>query len=420
MAQFTAPRAPGAAKEMQRLEPNVPLLVGGATTSDKHTAVKIAPHYDNPVIHVLDASRSAGVVGRAISEELKDELIAENRAKQKKLVDSYQNRDIKLVSLEEAKQKRFATDWKSLAIDQPSFTGAKVLDDVSVEEIVPYIDWSPFFMTWELKGKYPAIFENETVGSVAKELFDNASKLLRRIIDEKLLKARGVYGFWPAASDGEDVVLYSDESRKNELTRFHFLRQQWQRKGRDVYRSLADYIAPIDSGRQDYIGAFAVTAGHGCDELAAAFDAENDDYNSIMTKAIADRLAEAFAEMMHQRARTDWQYGKDEGLNSEELIDEKYRGIRPAAGYPSCPDHTEKRALFELLQAEQVAGISLTESFAMAPGASVSGLYFAHPEARYFAVDRISKEQVEDYAKRQGVEVGHVERWLAPNLGYSS
>ena len=273
-------------------------------------------------------------------------------------------------------------------------------------------------MTWELKGKYPKIFSDPTVGTVARELYDHALELLDRIIRERLLSANAVYGFWPAVSEGDDIVLFTDESLSTELTRFHMLRQQWERKGQADFRSLADYIAPRDAGRVDYLGAFAVTAGLGCDTLCAQFDAQHDDYNSILTKALADRLAEAFAEYLHQRVRREWKYGLDEQLTNDQLIDECYRGIRPAPGYPACPDHTEKRNLFDLLQAETNAGISLTENFAMLPAASVSGFYFAHPEARYFAVDRITKDQVESYAKRKQMPLAEVERWLAPNLGY--
>jgi 5-methyltetrahydrofolate--homocysteine methyltransferase len=273
-------------------------------------------------------------------------------------------------------------------------------------------------LTWELKGKYPRILEDPQLGETARKLFDDAQELLQSIIDEKLLAARGVYGFRPAASQGDDIVVYSDESRHKEMCRFHALRQQWERKGQDSFLSLADFVAPVDSGRKDYVGAFAVTTGIGCDELAARFDRQHDDYNSIMTKALADRLAEAFAEYLHAQARRAWGYGQSERLSNEELIAEKYRGIRPAPGYPALPDHTEKRTLFELLDAERLTGIRLTESYAMHPAASVSGLYFAHPEARYFAVDRITRDQAVDYARRKGMSVAEVERWLAPNLGY--
>jgi 5-methyltetrahydrofolate--homocysteine methyltransferase len=273
-------------------------------------------------------------------------------------------------------------------------------------------------LTWELKGKYPRILEDPQLGEAARKLFEDAQELLQRIMDEKLLTARGVYGFWPAASSGDDILVFADDSRKKELARFHALRQQWERKGQDKFYSLADFIAPVGSGRQDYLGAFAVTAGIGADELAKSFDRQHDDYNSILSKALADRLAEAFAEYLHAEARRAWGFGKTESFSNEELINERYRGIRPAPGYPAQPDHTEKRTLFKLLDAERNTGIHLTESFAMHPAASVSGLYFAHPESRYFAVDRITRDQVEDYARRKGMSVSDVERWLAPNLGY--
>ncbi len=407
------------AKEMKREEFKIPLLIGGATTSAKHTAVKIAPNYEEPTVHVLDASRCVGVVERLISSEQRGKLAAENKALQAQLVQSYERRQqVKLVPYAEACARRFQTDWSTVRIDKPDFLGAKVLRAFPLEKIVPYIDWSPFFLTWEMKGKYPAILEDATFGEAARKLFDDATALLDEIVTGKKLTANAVYGFWPAASDGDDIILFSDESRTVEQTRFHTLRQQWERKGQSDFRALADYIAPLDSGREDYLGTFAVTAGIGCDELAAAYDADHDDYNSIMTKALADRLAEAFAELLHQQARRDWHYGRDEKLSNEDLIQERYRGIRPAPGYPAQPDHTEKRILFDLLDAEHAAGIKLTESFAMHPAASVSGLYFGHPEARYFAVDRITREQVESYAARKGMTVAEVERWLAPNLGY--
>lgn len=408
------------AKEMDRLGMKTPLLIGGATTSAKHTAVRIAPRYQEPTVHVLDASRCVGVVDRLLSQELREPFVKDNVTLQRQLVDSYQQRQGTLVPYAQALAQRFQTDWSSVRIDKPSFIGTKTLEDFPLADLVPYIDWSPFFMTWELKGKYPKIFSDETYGAAAKELFENAQQVLREIVDNKLLRARGVYGFWPAASEGDDVILYTDDSRASELTRFHMLRQQWQRKGQDDFRSLADYIAPVDSGRQDYLGAFAVTAGIGAAELCAKYDADHDDYHSIMVKAIADRFAEAFAECLHAQARRDWGYGREENLSNEDLIEEKYRGIRPAPGYPACPDHTEKRTLFDLLQAEQAANISLTESFAMLPAASVSGWYFAHPEARYFTVDRLTKDQVEDYARRKGLPLAEVERWLSPNLGYEA
>lgn len=406
------------AREMNRAGMTMPLLIGGATTSAKHTAVKIAPAYDGPVLHVLDASRSVNVVERLLSKEHRDGFIAENAETQKKLVASFQGRQQKLVPYAEALQKRFATDWSSLRIDKPSFTGTRLLKHIPLAEIRPYIDWSPFFSTWELKGKYPKIFKDKVVGQQAQELFDDANQLLDEIIAGDWLIANAVYGFWPAASDGDDVLLFTDDHRKTELARLHFLRQQWERQGQKDYRSLADYIAPLGSGRQDYIGGFAVTAGIGAHELAAKYKEEHDDYRAIMVQAMADRLAEALAERLHEQARKDWGFGQTEGLSKDELIDEKYRGIRPAAGYPACPDHTEKRTLFDLLDAERQADIELTSSFAMIPGASVSGLYFGHPESRYFTVDRMTKDQIESYAKRKGKSIEEIERWLAPNLAY--
>jgi 5-methyltetrahydrofolate--homocysteine methyltransferase len=407
------------AREMERTGVTLPLLIGGATTSAKHTAVKIAPARREIVIHVLDASRSVGVVEQLINPQSRRKLDAENRKLQAELIASYAKRqEATLVPYADALARRFQTDWKTVDIPKPAFIGPRTLDDVPLEKLRDYIDWSPFFLTWELKGKYPQIFEDSDLGEPARKLFDDAQALLDRIIREKLLTARGVYGFWPAASDCDDIVVYADESRGKELCRLHSLRQQWERKGQGVFYSLADFIAPVVSGRKDYLGAFAVTSGIGCDELAAKFDRDHDDYNSIMTKALADRLAEAFAEYLHVQARRDWGFGRDERLTNEELIAEKYRGIRPAPGYPAQPDHTEKRTLFQLLDAERATGIRLTEHFAMHPAASVCGLYFAHPQSRYFAVDRLTRDQVEDYARRKGMSVAEVERWLAPNLGY--
>ena len=421
------------AKEMKRLDMTIPLLIGGATTSDKHTAVRIAPHYEHGVIHVLDASRSVGVVDRLVNQELKKDFMAENAALQEKLVAGYEERKMTLIPYEEAFEKRFATDWANVEINKPSFTGTKTLgtvandswaagsegdSSITLEKISEYIDWTPFFMSWELHGKYPKILEDKVVGEEAKKLFADAQAMLAKIMNEGLLQARGMYGFWPAASEGDSVILYTDDSHSAELTRFHMLRQQWQRKGIDQFRSLADYIAPVGSGREDYIGGFAVTTGHGCDELAAKYREELDDYNAIMVAALADRLAEAFAEMLHQQARVDWGFGGKEGLSNEELIKEKYRGIRPAAGYPACPDHTEKATLWNLMNVEASTGISLTESYAMWPGAAVSGLYFAHPESRYFSVNKVTRDQVENYAKRKGETVEEIERWLSPVLGY--
>jgi len=407
------------AREMKRTGEQRPLLVGGATTSAKHTAVRIAPCYDQSVVHVLDASRSVGVVGSLINQENRPQFEAENRKLQEQLVASYAKRQsVTLLPLAEAREKKFTCDWASVDISQPEFTGARLLKNFSLADLRKQIDWSPFFLTWELKGKYPKILDDERFGGEARKLFDDAQALLDKIEAEQLLQAHGVYGIWPAASDGDDIVLYTDPTRAKEECRFHGLRQQWQRKGQDTHYCLADFVAPRASGREDHVGAFAVTAGVGCDELAARFEAEHDDYNSILVKALADRLAEAFAEVLHARVRREWGYGAEEQLTNDDLIAEKYRGIRPAPGYPAQPDHTEKRTLFNLLAAEEKTGITLTEHFAMHPAASVAGLYFAHPQARYFAVDRLARDQVQDYARRKGMSVVEVERWLSSNLGY--
>ncbi|MDX1961509.1 MAG: methionine synthase [Pirellulales bacterium] len=408
------------AKEMQRQGFSVPLLIGGATTSAKHTAVKIAPQYTASTVHVLDASRSAQVVENLLNPQLRSAYDERNRAEQAQLAASYHQRQtVSLVPYAQACAGRYTCDWPTTRIDTPAFLGRREVAP-ELAELIPYIDWSPFFMTWELKGKYPAILNDPVVGEEAKKLYDDARGLLDRIVTHKLLTAKGVYGFWPAASDGDDIVLFTDESRERELTRLHTLRQQWERKGQETFYALADFIAPRASGRRDYLGAFAVTAGLGCDELARRFDAEHDDYNSIMAKALADRLAEAFAEYLHAVARRDWGSGREEQLTNDDLIAEKYRGIRPAPGYPACPDHTEKRTIFDILGAEQANGMKLTESYAMWPAASVSGLYFGHPDSRYFTVDRITRDQVESYAARKGMTVADVEKWLAPNLGYGN
>ncbi len=407
------------AKEMQRLGWQRPLLIGGATTSAKHTAVKIAPRFEGPTVHVLDASRCTGVVENLLHEERRKEFIDKNSRLQEDLATSHQKRqDTNLVPYAEAVANKLPTDWATVDIPVPAFLGRRILSEVPLEDLLPFIDWSPFFMTWELKGKYPGIFEHETFGEEARKIYADANELLQRIVSQRLLTARGVYGFWPAASDGDDIVLFKDDQRKEELLRLHTLRQQWQRKGQSHFLALADFIAPLESGRQDYLGAFAVTAGHGVEEMVAEFAKDHDDYGGIMVKALADRLAEAFAEYLHQRARRDWGYGTDESFSNDDLIAEKYRGIRPAPGYPSQPDHTEKDLLWKLLGAEEHAGMRLTESFAMLPAASVSGLYFAHPQARYFAVDRLTREQVASYAERKGFTLQEAERWLAPNLGY--
>ena len=407
------------AKEMQRLGFTLPLLIGGATTSAKHTAVKIAPQYQGETVHVLDASRSVKVVESLLSETRRANFADKNRREQAELVASYQQRQqTTLLPYSQARARRFQTDWQSLEIPTPEKLGLQSIDDLPLGDLLPFIDWSPFFMAWELKGKYPDIFDDANLGPAARKLFDDANALLEEIVGNRLLRARGVYGLWPANSSGDDLAVYTDLSRTTELARFHTLRQQWERKGQKEFYALADFIAPVECGRTDYLGAFAVTAGLGIEKLVERFVRDHDDYSAILTQALADRLAEAFAEYLHKRVRAEWGYGRDEALSNEQLIADEYRGIRPAPGYPACPDHTEKQTLFELLDAERRAGISLTENFAMLPAASVSGWYFAHPQARYFAVDRLTRDQVEHYARRKGMTVREVERWLSPNLGY--
>ncbi|AGA26944.1 methionine synthase [Singulisphaera acidiphila] len=407
------------AKEMEREGFELPLLIGGATTSIKHTAVKIAPSYHGTVIHVKDASRCVGVVDRLNRDDQRDLIANENRTMQEKERVSFaQRRKRNLVTYAEAQRRRFSPDWTTSEIAVPAQIGARILHDLPLSDLVPYIDWSPFFMAWELKGKYPSIFESPEVGTEAKKLFNDAKRLLDQIIARKSLTAGGVYGIFPANSEGDDIVVYSDESRTTPTFRFPTLRQQWEREGQTSFRCLADYIAPVSTGRPDYLGAFAITTGIGAEDLVEGFERDHDDYNSIMVKALADRLAEAFSEYLHERVRREWGYGQNEGLAKADLIAEKYRGIRPASGYPTSPDHTEKLLLWKLLDVEAAAGIRLTESLAMYPGASVSGLYFAHPEARYFAVDLITRDQVESYASRKGMSIAEVERWLAPNLAY--
>ena len=406
------------AQEMERLGYTMPLLIGGATTSKAHTAVKIAPHYSGPTIHVLDASRAVNVVSSLISEERRQEFITKNQKDQEHLREEFhlRNAEKQLLSIEDARKRKLIFDWATTAIDKPSILGVQVIANQPLDELVPYIDWSPFFHTWELRGRYPKIFDDPEVGEQARQLYEDAQKLLQDIVNSRLLVAKGVYGLWPANSIGDDIEVYADETRTEVVANFHQLRQQMQKPAGQFNHCLADYIAP--KGRPDYIGAFAVTTGHQADELARQFEEDHDDYNAIMTKALADRLAEAFAEYLHERVRREWGFGLTEHLSKEELIQEKYRGIRPAAGYPACPDHTEKATLFELLHAEENAGIQLTESFAMWPGASVSGLYFAHPEAKYFGVGKIGRDQVLDYQVRKGMPLEELERWLGPNLNY--
>jgi 5-methyltetrahydrofolate--homocysteine methyltransferase len=406
------------AREMERRGMMLPLLIGGATTSKPHTAVKIAPEYNQPVVHVLDASRAVDVVSSLLNPVQRPTFVQANRIEQERVREQHSAvRRRALLPWAAAKANRLRLDWRPDVIARPSFTGARALDDVRLEDVVPYIDWTFFFSAWELKGRFPAILDHPQYGAAARELYEHAKALLKRIVDERLLTLRGVYGFWRANTVGEDIVIPDPGSRIPDPVVFTMLRQQEEIGDGKPNRSLADFIAPVEGGITDYIGAFAVTAGIGANDLVARYEADHDDYHAIMVKAIADRLAEAFAEYLHSHARRDWGYGGGERLSSDDLIHERYRGIRPAFGYPACPDHSEKTKLFALLGAER-AGISLTESCAMMPAASVSGLYFAHPQAKYFNVGRIGRDQLEDYARRKGMDVGETERWLASNLAY--
>jgi 5-methyltetrahydrofolate--homocysteine methyltransferase len=403
------------AREMQRQGFTVPLLIGGATTSKAHTSVKISPHYNEAVVHVVDASRAVGVVSHLISPKLKPAFVKKNRDDQEQLRQQHSGQRAKLISIADARARGPKFDWKAEDMAKPEFTGARTLPSVPLEELVPFIDWSPFFHTWELRGRYPAILQHEKYGKQATELFGDAQVLLDRIVKKKLLRATGVYGFFPANAVGDDVEIYTDADRNTPLATFHFLRQQIEKPDNQPNWCLADFVAPEG---EDYIGAFAVTAGGGADELVKEFKANNDDYNAIMTEALADRLAEAFAEYLHRQARIQWGYGKSENLTIDQLIDEQYRGIRPAAGYPACPDHTEKWTLWNVLDVEKSTGIRLTESCAMWPGSSVSGLYFAHPQSKYFGVGKLDRDQVVDYHRRKGMDLAVIERWLGPNLNY--
>jgi 5-methyltetrahydrofolate--homocysteine methyltransferase len=406
------------AREMERLDFKLPLLIGGATTSRAHTAIKIAPHYSQPVIHVIDASRAVPVATSLLSEASRPDFIARHTAEYEALRKQYAAPRQKTIPIDIARSRRTPIEWRAEDIPAPAFTGVRVLDQFPLATLRDYIDWTPFFHTWELKGVYPRILDDPKHGEQARQLFMEANLLLDRIIEENLLTARAVYGFFPANAIGDDVELYTDCSRKSLLTQFHFLRQQSDREGNEPCRSLADFIAPKETGLTDHIGAFAVTSGIGLDELRDSFRAKHDDYNAIMSEALADRLAEAFAECLHKRVRDEWGYGCNENLSPEDLTHEKYRGIRPAAGYPACPDHTEKGPLWQLLNAKANTGIELTESFAMWPGSSVSGLYFAHPESRYFSIGKIDRDQVDDYHVRKGMSTAEVERWLSPYLNH--
>ncbi len=412
------------AAEMEREGFSVPLLIGGATTSRVHTAVKISPNYlRNQAIHVLDASRAVGVVSKLLSDTERDPYVADIRAEYDKARKAHlrSEQSKQRITVEAARKNRFDVDWSSFEPVRPAAMGVTRLAPYDLAELVPYIDWTPFFQTWELKGRYPMILDDKKFGTEARKLLDDAKAMLDRIVKEKWLTATAVIGFWPANAIGDDIEVYAEDGRNAPLAMLHTLRQQIARDpGRNrAHTALADFIAPKDSGRQDYIGAFAVTSGIGEEAAIEAHIKKTDDYGRIMLKALADRLAEAFAERLHERVRREfWGYAKDESLTAEELVLESYQGIRPAPGYPAQPDHTEKKTIWELLDVETATGIELTESFAMWPGASVSGLYFAHPDSHYFGVGRIERDQVEDYARRKGWSVAEAERWLAPVLNY--
>jgi 5-methyltetrahydrofolate--homocysteine methyltransferase len=410
------------AGELERQGMNVPLLIGGATTSRVHTAVKIDPNYrSGPVVHVNDASRAVGVASSLLSPERREAYAAEVRADYAKISAAHfrAQADKKRLKLADARANAGIIDFRKTPPSKPAFLGTKSFGDYDLAELADYIDWTPFFQTWELTGRFPAILDDSKVGEVARSLYDDARKMLDRIVTEKWFRAQATVGFWPANAEGDDVVVYADDTRREKIATFHTLRQQLEKREGRFNSALSDFIAPVASGVPDYIGAFVVTAGIGEDVVADRFKNANDDYSSILCKALADRLAEAFAERMHARVRREfWGYAPDEALSPDQLILEQYQGIRPAPGYPAQPDHTEKATLFALLDAEKTAGVKLTESFAMWPGSSVSGLYFSHPQSFYFGVGKIERDQVEDYAARKGWSVAEAERWLAPVLNY--
>ena len=416
------------AKAMEEEGFTIPLLIGGATTSKIHTAVKMEPHYHGPVIHVLDASRSVPVVSNLLNQKAKDNFAQQIRDEYQQMRDRHAGKQQKknFVAIGEARHDKFQADWRARQVTRPQFLGTRVFDDYSLEEIAQYIDWTPFFMTWELAGRFPKILDDEVVGEHARDLYRDARAMLQKIINERWLRAKAVIGFFPAnAINDDDIALYqfdgNTEDRGQTLTTLHHLRQQTQKAAGKEYMCLADFVAPTDSGVADYVGGFAVTAGIGCEEIAKQFERDHDDYNAIMVKALADRLAEAFAELMHARVRREfWGYATEENLDNEALIREKYQGIRPAPGYPACPDHTEKATLFELLDATENTGITLTESYAMFPTAAVSGWYFSHPESKYFGISKVDQDQVQDYAQRKGMKVEEVEKWLGSYLGYEA
>jgi 5-methyltetrahydrofolate--homocysteine methyltransferase len=408
------------ATEMEREGFTTPLLIGGATTSRAHTAVRIEPAYSAPVVHVLDASRAVGVASALLDPKQHDEFVRKTRADYEQLRVQFADRDERVgrLTLDEARANRLAIDWSAASPPRPSITGARALLDVPIADIATRIDWAPFFSAWELPGTYPAILEDERVGSAARSLLADAKELLGKVIADAALTANGVVGFWPAAStDDDDIVLFTDDSRTTELTRLHTLRQQMAKRDGRPNLALSDFTAGLDSGASDYVGGFAVTTGVGLEEARKRFESAGDDYNAILLASLADRLAEGFAEWLHEKVRRElWGYAPDESLTNDEIIREGYQGIRPAPGYPACPDHTEKRTIFKLLDAERQAGIRLTETMAMVPGSSVSGLYFWHPQAAYFGLGRIGRDQLEDYARRKGWSVAEAEKWLALNV----
>ncbi|HEX7531925.1 MAG TPA: vitamin B12 dependent-methionine synthase activation domain-containing protein, partial [Methyloceanibacter sp.] len=410
------------AAEMEREGFDLPLLIGGATTSRVHTAVKISPNYHrSQAIYVTDASRAVGVVSGLMSPEERPKAIAKVRDEYTRMAESYARGQAEKhrTAIADARANRCKIDWASYTPPKPSFLGTRTFKAYDLAELARYIDWTPFFQAWELKGAFPRILEDDKYGEAARPLFDDAMAMLKQLIAEKWLTANGVVGFWPANSVGDDIEIYADETRKNKIATLHTLRQQMARDGTRANLALADFVAPKDTGIADYVGGFAVTTGIGEEDVAQRFERANDDYSKILVKSLADRLAEAFAEALHEKVRRElWAYAPDEKLSSEELTAEGYAGIRPAPGYPAQPDHTEKRTLFALLDAEKATGVKLTESFAMWPAAAVSGLYFSHPESQYFGVGKIGRDQVADYAARKGWALEEAERWLAPILNY--
>ncbi|HZW46747.1 MAG TPA: vitamin B12 dependent-methionine synthase activation domain-containing protein, partial [Microvirga sp.] len=410
------------ASEMEREGFDIPLLIGGATTSRVHTAVKIHPNYSKgQAVYVTDASRAVSVVSSLLSPDAKGAYVETLRSEYRKVADAHarSEADKQRLPIEKARANKLKIDWESYQAPKPTFTGARVFRSYDVGELVPYIDWTPFFQTWELKGRFPAILQDEAQGPAARQLWEDAQGMLKQLVEERWFNPKAVIGFWPANAVGDDIRLYTGESRSETLATFHGLRQQLSKRDGKPNLCISDFIAPAESGKPDWIGAFVVTSGIEEVRIAEKFERANDDYRSILVKALADRLAEAFAERMHERVRKEfWAYAPDENLSNEQLIREEYHGIRPAPGYPAQPDHTEKATLFSLLEAERRIGVSLTESYAMWPGSSVSGLYLAHPEAYYFGVAKVERDQVEDYAVRKGMSVQEVERWLGPILNY--